>query len=609
MTRSRSSTRWSIRAKGIALVAGYALVLVAVYGTFTYWLLRRENHQAHERLRQTVDMVAAELDSYIDNGRQRLALVSQLPGLTYGLRRMQESAEEGRIPPWTSLHYLFFKSPVFTGGVFLVDRNFKVLWTEPPGRPWTGERLGNHPALKNLPQLQESIVTPGLGADILLDRPHVVVAFPVRNPDGEVDGALGGIIDLQSPELTKILGAVATTDGRFIEVVDQDGHVIGGNKHPQILQPARTENDKSQDGDPWVTTEVSLAQVPWRVVAGQPRSLALQQVTQVQNELLVFGIGLLLVTLAVGAPAVNRFVTDVRSLTDAAETMAGGDLSHPVPIPSQRDEISTLAQTFEQMRVELGRSRAALEHRLEEREELIRLQEEFLAGISHEMRTPLHAIIGYSDMLADEVQLGSEASQFLSAVRRQSQHLYQMLSDLLTLSGLKRGTLPIDVSPVHVPALLNHLEPLGRRLCEGKGVTVEWDCPTVLPTMETDPLRLEEILTNLLTNAVKFTNSGTVRVGIAHCESPAQMVFTVTDTGIGIPAEALPHIFDDFRRVDGSMTRVHDGVGLGLTLVKRMTNLLHGEIEVASQVGVGSIFTLRLPTRISANKTAARSAA
>lgn len=139
------SHRWSIKAKSVALVLVYVLALCGVYSAFTVYLLRREAVRAHERFQQTARMIAAELDVHIESGRQRLATVAQLPGMVYGLRTIQETKGEDYIPPWTTLHYLFFQSPVFTGGVFLLDRAGKVLWTEPAGLPWLGQNLADYP--------------------------------------------------------------------------------------------------------------------------------------------------------------------------------------------------------------------------------------------------------------------------------------------------------------------------------------------------------------------------------------------------------------------------------------------------------------------------------
>lgn len=132
---------------------------------------------------------------------------------------------------------------------------------------------------------------------------------------------------------------------------------------------------------------------------------------------------------------------------------------------------------------------------------------------------------------------------------------------------------------------------------QGKDIETVWDRPIALPSIETDALRLEQVLTNLITNAFKFTPQGKITIRARHDMTQERVVFQVADTGIGIPEHELPHIFDEFRQVDGSMSRFYDGMGLGLALVRKLTSLLQGEIAVASQVGQGSVFTVTIPLR------------
>jgi len=141
------------------------------------------------------------------------------------------------------------------------------------------------------------------------------------------------------------------------------------------------------------------------------------------------------------------------------------------------------------------------------------------------------------------------------------------------------------------------LRPLADELSKGKDVEVRWECPASLPMIETDALRLEQILANLLTNALKFTAQGHVVVRVDDEHTRGRIVFEVSDTGIGIPAHELPHIFDEFRQIDGSLTRRYGGVGLGLTLVKKLAALLSGTVTVRSQPGAGSTFRVDLPLR------------
>jgi len=594
MTSRFSPHHWSIKAKSVALVVVYVLALCGVYSAFTVYLVRREAIQAHDRFQQTARMVAAELDAYIESGQQRLAAVARLPGMVYGLRTIQETTGEGYIPPWTTLHYLFFKSPVFTGGVFLLDRAGKVLWTEPPGLPWLGRTLADYPPIAELYQKRRSLISAGFSAEHLLSTPHVVVGMPIQNPDGEIDGILGGMIDLTAAEFTNILKAVSTTQGRFIEAVDQNGLVLASTTPARLFQPALS---LSQEAEAFLLASASLAQAPWHVVAGQPRVVALAEVSQLQRLLLWLGAGVLLIAIASGVPFINGFVRPIKKLTAYAEVMARGDLSQPVVVGERHDEIAILAQAFEHMRIELKRSHLALKQRLEEREELIRLKEEFLDNMSHELRTPLHVIIGYTDMLLDE-ELSADGRNTLTRIRAQSEHLFHLLSDLMTLSGVNTGKVALQISPVTLSDLLARLSPLVDQLQQGKDIETVWDRPALLPTVETDALRLEQVLTNLITNAFKFTPQGKITIRARHDMTQERVVFQVADTGIGIPEHELPHIFDEFRQVDGSMSRSYDGMGLGLALVRKLTSLLQGEIAVASQVGQGSVFTVTIPLRL-----------
>ncbi len=591
MTFPLSPYRWSIKAKSVALVTGYVFVLCGVYSAFAVHLLRREAAQAHDRLQQTASIVAAELGAYIESGRQRLATVAQLPGMVYGLRTIQETKSGGYIPPWTTLHYLFFKSPVFTGGVFLLDRVGKVLWTEPPGLPWLGQTLADYPPISEMYEKNQSLISAGLSAGRLLDKPHIVVGWPVQNLEGEIEGILGGVVDLTATEFSDILKAVSTTQGRFIEVIDQNGLVLASTILTRVLQPFH-----SQEQEALLLAFAPLSQASWQIIAGQPRAIALAEVSQLQRILLWLGVGVVLIAIATGAPFINGLVRSIKQLTNYAQVMARRDLSHPVVVGERYDEIATLAQAFERMRIELERARVALEQRLEEREELIRLKEQFLANISHELRTPLHVILGYTDLLLDQ-ELSDDWHNALTRIRAQSEHLFHLLTDLMTLSGLNTGKISLQISPVIVPDLLVRLSSLVDRLRQGKGIEVVWDCPPFLPSIETDALRLEQILTNLITNAVKFTPRGTITIRTRYTKAQGKVLFEVSDTGIGIPAHELPHIFDEFRQVDGSISRSYGGMGLGLALVRKLTMLLQGEMTVASQVGQGSTFTVALPLR------------
>jgi signal transduction histidine kinase len=165
----------------------------------------------------------------------------------------------------------------------------------------------------------------------------------------------------------------------------------------------------------------------------------------------------------------------------------------------------------------------------------------------------------------------------------------------MTLSGLNAGKITLELSRVDVRELVDRVRPLAEQLAHGRPIAAVFDCAPYLPAMHTDPLRLEQVLTNLLTNAFKFTTAGSVTLRVRFAAGAQRVVFEVADTGIGIPERELPYIFDEFRQVDGSMSRQHGGMGLGLALVRRIVALLGGDVAVVSRPGAGSTFTVGLP--------------
>ena len=234
------------------------------------------------------------------------------------------------------------------------------------------------------------------------------------------------------------------------------------------------------------------------------------------------------------------------------------------------------------------------QHLLFKLREANRLQAEFVANMSHELRTPLNVIIGYGDLLADEpgLPLDGDARLFLQRIAAAGRTLHRLVESVLEYARLDRGRTALI--PTRFPAvkLLGEL----RDLCED----VRNGTDIALCIQETSDIvfasdydRLYSILSNLLLNSLKFTPAGTVELHVQRVGEEAE--FSVRDTGIGIEAEALAHVFEPFRQVDGSPTRAYGGVGLGLAIVRRNTELLRGRVEVESQVGVGTTFRVRVP--------------
>ncbi len=261
--------------------------------------------------------------------------------------------------------------------------------------------------------------------------------------------------------------------------------------------------------------------------------------------------------------------------------------------------VLSFAVVWEQMR---GGTQQALRAAREAADASNRAKSQFLANMSHELRTPMTAILGYAELLLEQPASPETISQPLEAlhiIHRNGEQLLQLLNDVLDLAKIEAERLEcerIRFSPLRV---VGDVESLMRVRARAKGLRLQVDPHGPLPEMiEGDPLRLRQILINLLGNAIKFTEQGEVRLSLQLVDGHehAELLFEVADTGVGMPEEQLGRVFEAFAQADASTTRRYGGTGLGLTISKRLTELMGGRIEVQSRLGKGTAFRVWLPT-------------
>lgn len=277
---------------------------------------------------------------------------------------------------------------------------------------------------------------------------------------------------------------------------------------------------------------------------------------------------------SVGAVARHlvRTARPVDEVMQAAQRVAAGDYSVRVAESGAR-ETRDLARTFNAMTAQLGAND-------EQRRRL-------LADVTHELRTPLTIIQGELEAVLDGVHPAD--SSHLGAILDETRVMSRLIDDLRTLALAESGALRLMREPVDLGVLAGEAIAGFQTQAASSGVALEVDAPAELPLADLDPLRLREVLTNLIANALRYTQPGG-RVTIGLGSESDRLVVTVSDTGAGIPAERLPHVFDRFYKSEES-----HGSGLGLAIAKSLVEAHNGKLEVASTIGVGTTFTIRLP--------------
>jgi signal transduction histidine kinase len=288
-----------------------------------------------------------------------------------------------------------------------------------------------------------------------------------------------------------------------------------------------------------------------------------------------------------------------------------GELTAVVSILHDRREALERARLYEQLKqasdelekkvhgatADIAQQNELLRRQAFELEQASALKSQFLANMSHEFRTPLNAILGYTSMLQQGIagELDPTVKRQLGRIASNGQHLLTIINEILDISRIEAGRMPLQISRFRMPDLvgevLSELEPLVRR----SRLTVTTAIAGDLSPISSDRQKVKQILLNLLSNAIKFTPEGSVEISAQKLTAPRVFSVTVADTGIGIAPDDHARIFEDFKQLDNSPTRAYGGTGLGLSICRRLAQMIGGDISVQSQLGEGSRFTLTLP--------------
>jgi signal transduction histidine kinase/CheY-like chemotaxis protein len=296
--------------------------------------------------------------------------------------------------------------------------------------------------------------------------------------------------------------------------------------------------------------------------------------------------------------ALGRGLAPLQALSDSARRLGSGRSDERASIAAAR-EIAEVADAFNQMADDMVRREQELTRAKEAAEAGSRAKAAFLATMSHEIRTPMNGIIGMTDLTLHTTQLTAEQQEYLGLVRTSANTLMTVLNDILDYSKIEAGKLTLEAVPLPPREVVEQVVSLFRGCARAKGVRLVAEFGADLPgEVVGDPVRLNQVLANLVGNAVKFTESGTIAVRVAvdsRSEQTCQMSFAVSDSGIGIPPDKLDRIFDPFSQADDSTTRRYGGTGLGLAICRDLVALMQGRLTVDSEPGRGSTFRFTVP--------------
>jgi signal transduction histidine kinase len=303
-----------------------------------------------------------------------------------------------------------------------------------------------------------------------------------------------------------------------------------------------------------------------------------------------FAIGSIALALALGYVFSWSLVGPVKEIATRLNQIAAGDFTQHVQV-SNRDELGALAADVNRMSDELGRLYRELET-------FSQNKSQFLSSMSHELRTPLNAIIGLSEMLVSNPgRFGVEkAVEPLKRVNRAGTHLLGLVNQVLDLSKIEAGKLELSPESVALEPLIDEVIGTARQLAEQNKNRLVVDAEQNLGVLTVDPMRLRQILLNLLSNACKFTKQGDVTLRARKVTDGRDFIaFTVVDTGIGMTPEQLDKLFQEFSQAEASTAKKYGGTGLGLAITRKLARMMRGDVTVTSEPGKGSTFTVRLP--------------
>ncbi|CDF83176.1 ATP-binding protein [Pseudomonas sp. QL9] len=433
-----------------------------------------------------------------------------------------------------------------------------------------------------------------------------------------------GVLSGNLPVLQSLLRTTLTTPHvRFIEVRNRDDEIlvyaeheaaVAGQESPKVevfhaaiqrehVAPAEV----AAHHNPGQTSPASGSDADYlgRVVVGMANDAFSERQQEILFKAALLAFFALLLTLLLARRLARRLAAPISSMASAVQAIQAGDYQTHLPILDEGEvgdlarHINNLVQGLQRASNEQERMIAQLVASREEAEQANRSKSDFLAMMSHELRTPMNGVLGMLQLL-ETTELNHEQAEYTALATESTEHLLKVINDILDFSRIERGALELERIPFNLLELIHGSVQVFQHSAQQRGLDLRMDVQRGLEALEVrgDPTRLRQILVNLLGNALKFTEEGAIRLEVrwqALDDEVLWLTCAVNDSGIGISAERLEHMFEAFRQADSSTSRRYGGTGLGLAIARTLAERMGGTLQASSEEGLGSTFTLEIP--------------
>ena len=404
-------------------------------------------------------------------------------------------------------------------------------------------------------------------------------------------------------------------NGRLVSMPQGYAHAIGEiiptpDSEREPSDTALVDNGLSDGAALAAWGPVAFGDTSWMLVAEVPTRVAFANAEALTRFVSIIAAIALPLLFWVAYLLSRTMTAPLQKLTEVAESIAAGDLERTMPSVERPTELGRLAESFKRMRdavreqltligqknVELERHLKLIEEKNAALEEADRLKDTFVANTSHELRTPLNGIIGISETLSAGAvgELSPPQRSQLDLITFSARRLSRLVDDLIDIYRIRQGRMRLDIHPVHVATSIRNVMQLSEPLLRGEPVTLDVDIPETLPYVMVDPVRFEQVLYNLLGNAIKYTDQGSI--SITAWRAGEVVAVAVTDTGVGIAPDSLERIFQPLERGESpEVIAKPGGAGLGLTIARQLASAMAGKLSAQSELGRGSRFVLEVP--------------